>query len=110
MFERQINKKHLKILGEVSMQKVKVHRYVSGKRPEYAPMSSSEEESEEEDFIETRKHRKAPSPEPKAAESDDSLPDDPRLRRLKTRHLEDVKENEIEEGDNEIETKRRRFV
>ena len=41
-------------VGEVSMQKVKVHRYVSGKRPEYAPESSTEEESEEEDFVEKR--------------------------------------------------------
>lgn len=33
------------------MQKVKVHRYISGKRPDYAPRSSSEEESEDEEFI-----------------------------------------------------------
>jgi len=33
------------------MQKVKVHRYVSGKRPDYAGRSSSDEESEEDDFI-----------------------------------------------------------
>ncbi|KAL1131762.1 hypothetical protein AAG570_011375 [Ranatra chinensis] len=76
--------------GELSMQKVKVHRYVSGKRPEYAPMSSSEEESEEEDFIESRKHQRGgqPSPEPRKTEESDneSLPDDPRLRRLKSRH------------------------
>lgn len=32
------------------MQKVKVHRYVTGKRPDYAPDSSGEEESEEELF------------------------------------------------------------
>lgn len=35
----------------MSMQKVKVSRYVSGKRPEYAPRSSSEDESEDEEFI-----------------------------------------------------------
>ena len=33
------------------MQKVKVHRYVSGKRPDYAPHSSSEDESEDEEFV-----------------------------------------------------------
>ncbi|XP_050425898.1 microfibrillar-associated protein 1 [Adelges cooleyi] len=43
--------------GEVSMQKVKVHRYVQGKRPEYAPESTSEEESDDEDFIESHKVR-----------------------------------------------------
>lgn len=37
------------------MQKVKVHRYVQGKRPEYAPESTSEEESEDDDFLEYRK-------------------------------------------------------
>lgn len=76
------------------MQKVKVHRYVSGKRPDYAPMSSSEEESEEEDFIE---HQGAPvsrptRPPPRHTESPTELYDeamvaeDPRLRRLMTRH------------------------
>lgn len=37
--------------GEISMQKVKVNRYVSGKRPDYAVDQSSSEESEEEEFI-----------------------------------------------------------
>jgi len=41
------------------MQKVKVHRYVQGKRPEYAPESTSEEESEDDDFLEYRKVRGA---------------------------------------------------
>lgn len=45
------------ILGEVSMQKVKVHRYVQGKRPEYAPESTSEEESDDDDFMDSRKVR-----------------------------------------------------
>ncbi|XP_014275327.1 microfibrillar-associated protein 1 [Halyomorpha halys] len=81
--------------GELTMKKVKVHRYVSGKRPEYAPMSSSEEDSDDEDFIAQRRH-KAPSPEIRA-ESDDSLPDDPRLRRLKSRRLDDKKESEDED-------------
>lgn len=76
------------------MQKVKVHRYVSGKRPDYAPMSSSEEESEEEDFIE---HQAAPvsrptRPPPRHTESptelyeESEVADDPRLKRLMTRH------------------------
>jgi len=37
------------------MQKVKVHRYISGKRPEYAQRDASDESSAEEDFIENRR-------------------------------------------------------
>lgn len=48
----------LSILGEISMQKVKVHRYVSGKIPEYARNISSEESSDDEDFIEKEKSNK----------------------------------------------------
>ena len=42
--------------GELSMKKVKVHRYVSGKRPDYAPAASSEEESEDEDFLDEKEY------------------------------------------------------
>lgn len=37
------------------MQKVKVHRYISGKKPQYAKKRSSDESSEEEDFIDNKK-------------------------------------------------------
>lgn len=37
------------------MQKVKVQRYISGKRPEYAPKDASDESSNEEDIFENRK-------------------------------------------------------
>jgi hypothetical protein len=47
--------KNLIILGEISMQKVKVHRYISGKKPQYAKNISSAESSEEEDFIDNKK-------------------------------------------------------
>lgn len=40
------------------MQKVKVHRYISGKRPDYAPDSSSEEGSDEEEFIQTQRTKR----------------------------------------------------
>ena len=48
--------------GEISMEKVKVHRYVSGKRPEYATKgrrhsSSESESSDEDDFIVQRERR-----------------------------------------------------
>lgn len=36
------------------MQKVKVHRYISGKRPEYAK-EDSDESSQDEDFIDNKK-------------------------------------------------------
>lgn len=38
------------------MQKVKVQRYISGKRPEYAAKDSSDESSnDEDDFVDNRK-------------------------------------------------------
>lgn len=44
--------------GEISMQKVKVNRYVSGKRPDYAATHSSSDESDNEEFIRPRKQQK----------------------------------------------------
>ena len=52
--------------GELSMQKVKVQRYVTGKRPEYAGRGSSDEddeESEEEDFVQRRRNKREWSPD-----------------------------------------------
>lgn len=45
----------LLILGEISMQKVKVQRYISGKRPEYAPKDISDASSNDEDYFDNRK-------------------------------------------------------
>lgn len=39
------------------MKKVKVHRYISGKRPEYANYNTSDEESPDEDFIDRKAQR-----------------------------------------------------
>lgn len=39
------------------MQKVKVQRYISGKRPEYAQYESSDEESGDDDFVDRRAQR-----------------------------------------------------
>lgn len=59
--------------GELSMQKVKVHRYVSGKRPDYAQDLRSDSDSDEDDFLERRHHiPREISPEP-ALNSDDEL-------------------------------------
>lgn len=97
------------------MQKVKVHRYVSGKRPEYAPVSSSEEESEEEDFVGKRVvaasqpltttvvSGKSGRP---ASDEDEAQIDDPRLRRLKGRKVEDSRAD----SDEEAKIERHRFV
>lgn len=74
------------LLGEVSMQKVKVHRYVQGKRPEYAPESTSEEESDDDDFLESRKVRGASPTTKFDADQVVQLPsdalNDARLKRL----------------------------
>ncbi|CAH1104893.1 unnamed protein product [Psylliodes chrysocephalus] len=83
--------------GEISMQKVKVHRYISGKRPDYAQEAHSDSDSGEDDFIERRTHLALPpSPEPTRAEDDMN---DPRLRRLR-----------IIEADVEVRPERRRHV
>lgn len=85
--------------GELSMKKVKVHRYVSGKRPDYAPAASSDDESEGEDFMERRVHKIHDDAEtvtimPTPVQSKHRDEDDPRLRRL-TR-LERQKESDVE--------------
>ncbi|XP_048473018.1 microfibrillar-associated protein 1-like [Rhincodon typus] len=69
--------------GEVSMEKVKVKRYVSGKRPDYAPMESSDEEEEDFQFVKKPKDAEA---EPEVPEE---LANDPRLKRLQNRLSED---------------------
>ncbi|XP_061742936.1 microfibrillar-associated protein 1 [Nerophis ophidion] len=73
--------------GELSMEKVKVKRYVSGKRPDYAPMESSDEEEEDFQFV---KKEKETEPEIEQEEEDDVS--DPRLKRLLNRVSEDVEE------------------
>ncbi len=72
--------------GEISMEKVKVKRYVSGKRPDYAPMESSDEEEEDFQFV---KKGKEAEPEMEVEEEEKS---DPRLRRLMNRVTEDAEE------------------
>ncbi|XP_063781934.1 microfibrillar-associated protein 1 [Pseudophryne corroboree] len=73
--------------GEISMEKVKVKRYVSGKRPDYAPMESSDEEDEEFQFIKKGKEQEA-----EVEEQPEESTSDPRLRRLQNRMNEDVEE------------------
>ncbi|KAM4677371.1 microfibrillar-associated protein 1 [Discoglossus pictus] len=73
--------------GEISMEKVKVKRYVSGKRPDYAPMESSDEEDEEFQFI-----KKGKEQDVELEEQPEESTSDPRLRRLQNRMNEDVEE------------------
>ncbi|XP_077420699.1 microfibrillar-associated protein 1 [Vanacampus margaritifer] len=73
--------------GEISMEKVKVKRYVSGKRPDYAPMESSDEEEEDFQFV-----KKGKEMEPEMIEQEEEDVSDPRLKRLLNRVSEDVEE------------------
>lgn len=92
--------------GELSMQKVKVQRYISGKRPEYAQYVSSDEESEEEDFsdrkTQTQKSYSRAEEisleiarlEHSAQIQDQQHIDDPRLKRLQQTQRAEYDDNE----------------
>jgi microfibrillar-associated protein 1 len=67
------------------MQKVKVQRYVSGKRPDYAPQESSDEEDYEFGF--GKKKRNLPEVKTEAEKVDR------RLRRLQQRADSDDEED-----------------
>ncbi|KAK7098664.1 microfibrillar-associated protein 1-like [Littorina saxatilis] len=112
--------------GEVTMEKVKVTRYVTGKRPDYAPDSSSDED-EEFGFQATKGAQPRPEEEEEGKEDepeDEEAIQDRRLRRLQqreriaddsddeedrvTRHRRQVIEPEIlaEESDEEAKVAR----
>lgn len=61
-------------------------RYVSGKRPDYAPMESSDEEEEDFQFV-----KKGKEMEPEVEQEEEEV-SDPRLKRLLNRVSEDVEE------------------
>ena len=115
--------------GEISMQKVKVQRYISGKRPEYATgWDQSDEDSDGQDFISKRRGRekerlykkessssssdssRSPSParnkERPEDRSEQLNTDDPRLRRLLEARL---REKEDEDSDEDQEERRERL-
>jgi len=124
--------------GEISMQKVKVQRYISGKRPDYAQRySSSEEEEEEEDFSTKKmqmikkegeksgrrreKERRARSSDSSDSSDSSRSPsptserpstgiEDPRLRRLQAAKAREKEEqgSESEEEEERRERLRRR--
>jgi len=83
--------------GEISMQKVKVNRYISGKRPDYAVHSSSEG-SDDEEFIRPKRAKHLPEQQPDESPKDaweysPELPaeaqNDRRLKRLLNREVDD---------------------
>ncbi len=67
------------------MQKVKVNRYVSGRRPDYAPESSDSESSDEEEGFIPAQEVGERRDERGGGEEEDHV-DDRRLRRLRDRH------------------------
>nr|XP_054757542.1 microfibrillar-associated protein 1-like [Lytechinus pictus]XP_054757543.1 microfibrillar-associated protein 1-like [Lytechinus pictus] len=74
--------------GEISMQKVKVKRYVPGKRPDFAPQFSSDEDEEAEGpFIGRRKQH---------YQSSRLDAEDARIRRLRVRQEDDSDDEEDE--------------
>nr|CAG4651118.1 EOG090X08WT [Simocephalus serrulatus] len=84
--------------GEISMQKVKVNRYVSGKRPDYATTHSSSDESDDEEFIRPRKQARGRREEESPEKEWDEAPDlpltdhnDRRLKRLLNREVDDYR-------------------
>ena len=115
--------------GEISMQKVKVQRYISGKKPEYASNNfSSDEDSDGQDFVRPKPPKRerereilykkessdsdsdsdrsaSPTgrPEERAEEMDT---DDPRIRRLLEARL---REKEDQESDEDEEARRERL-
>lgn len=79
------------------MKKVKVSRYISGKRPEYAQYESSDEESADEDFIQTNRNRAdeidAQNDYLEREPEGEVDYDDPRLKRLRVRNTDDYEED-----------------
>ena len=116
--------------GEISMQKVKVQRYISGKRPDYATgWDHSDEDSDGQDFISKRRggdrgrekerlykkessssssdSSRSPSPARERPEDSEQLnTEDPRLRRLLEARL---REKEDQESDEDEEERRERL-
>lgn len=101
------------------MKKVKVQRYISGKRPEFAQYQSSSEESENENFMDRRAQRvfanrgdihyggsRGQRDDDDGNESDenDEDVDDPRLRRLlQARQQSDSEGDDKGSDDDEVD-------
>lgn len=101
------------------MKKVKVHRYISGKRPEYARQESSDDDSDEDNFTDRRAQRNfANRGEDRqndfainyeSFENNAETADDPRIRRLmQARHRDSGSEKSENDEDNDRESRLRR--
>lgn len=84
--------------GSISMQKVKVNRYVTGKRPDYAPDSSSDESEEE--FVVKKTKQKVEKEEEEEVPIEEGVVD----RRLK--RLQEVRRNRADDSDSDSEDDR----
>ncbi|WAR02919.1 MFAP1-like protein [Mya arenaria] len=94
----------------VSMQKVKVNRYVTGKRPDYAPDYSSDSESDE-DFIRVKKTTSTkPGPSHEEDEDEGGEDMDPRLRRLMEARKSRIDSDEDSEDDDRVARHRRQVI
>ncbi|RWS27282.1 microfibrillar-associated protein 1-like protein [Leptotrombidium deliense] len=110
--------------GEISMQKVKVQRYVSGRKPKYAQEASSESDDSDGEFINERKIKNDEKDRPEIEIQappvihipEDVVKSDRRLQRLRRRE-HDVNERSIRQivepeivafGDKDAEIERRR--
>lgn len=58
------------------MKKVKVQRYISGKKPDYAQGASSSEDSDNDDFIEQQRPERRQQALPQIIGKEDELPSD----------------------------------
>jgi len=88
--------------GQMSMEKVKVTRYMRGQRPEFAPESSSEEEEEVEVGFQGRgKVNQVEEEKEEEQNEEEEAPVDRRLRRLQQIQKEREKDSESEEEDDE---------
>lgn len=95
------------------MKKVKVQRYISGKKPEFAQYQSSDEESDNDDFVDRRAQRVFANRGDSSYgdgrgrhtdEADESYEngDDPRLRRLlQARHQSDSEDEHRRDDDDD---------
>ncbi|XP_069133044.1 microfibrillar-associated protein 1-like [Argopecten irradians] len=85
--------------GDLTMQKVKVSRYVTGKRPDYAPDSSSEESEDE--FVPVKTEQEVPV----SVEKDEGAETvyDRRLQRLQGRDIEKDDDDRVARHRREVE-------
>ncbi|GFO29428.1 microfibrillar-associated protein 1 [Plakobranchus ocellatus] len=83
--------------GELTMEKVKVTRYMRGQRPEFAPQSSSDEDEEEEvtTGFQTRVKPAPMEERPEDVEEEEAQAvQDRRLRRLQQRQMPESDDDE----------------